>query len=221
MSQEPVQQEPVQQEIEGEGVRDILKDIKYRVLNFGTIRHNIPPYGREVLAAVGDKIILNGWVCRKPLGGVLNTISRLTTKVNYDSLFHLSMYFVLTNGNYVKLEKNEVVNIVITTKVAMNMNETRRIEGFNDSNNTLNKIINNSVRVMGDRFYVYNAIDNNCQVFVKEILKANGLRIDDSDDFILQKIYDGQVSSRVNDLFRQVTNLASRFNNFIYGRNVN
>ena len=41
---------------------------------------------------------------------------------------------------------------------------------------------------MGARFYPYNAIDNNCQVFVTNILRANRLLVPITNQFINQDV---------------------------------
>lgn len=205
---------------EAEGLRDVYNAVKGRIQNFGKLRTNIGPGERDVLKNYGDLKITRGYVERKKLNALFNIIAKLTTKVNYDKLFHLSTIWVLSDNTVVRLEKNEVVNIKVVSQSDLSgrNRERQTIRGFNESNNTLNKIVNNTKSYMGNKFPIYDAFDNNCQIFVKSILEANSLTIPDQKTFILQEIYDGQVSDTTKTLFRKITNLANRADLLIRGK---
>jgi hypothetical protein len=57
--------------------------------------------------------------------------------------------------------------------------------------------------LMGDKFFDYKALDNNCQFFVSSILKSNGLNRGELSTFVLQ---DTRKLFEDNPKFRKIVN---------------
>lgn len=204
--------------MEGTGLSDVWKSIKSRIGLIGKVRTNIEPKGREVLKKYGSDKIVTGYVCRKPLNKVLSAIVKLTTNITYDKLFHLSTMWKLSSGRIISVQKNEVVDIKEVDPSKMSKAECLPLNLQNiPSGLTLWELIKNTQNRMGSKFGVYDAITNNCQVFIKNVLEANNIPV--NENFILQKVYN-QVSEPVSKLFKTVTDIASSVNLAIQGRGV-
>lgn len=199
-----------------DGIKDIIKGIKFRVQNFGKSRTNIPPKSRKILEAYGNIPIKSGKICRRPLNSILNTVVKATTSIDYDKLFHLSAHFTLENGIGVRFEKEEVVNVALENNTSGR--ECRPLG--NVAGKTMNEIVDNTRKFMGDdQFYKYRAVTNNCQVFVRGIINGNNLSFDDSDDFILQEVC-SLVKPGISKTANVLTDIANKLNLMIKGEGV-
>jgi hypothetical protein len=153
-----------------------------------------PPKMKEFLAEHGDETITKMFVRREPLSTLLNIllsvlswgeINRKIYYSNYDELYHLSLFIQTDKGTTFIIEKNERINIIQppTSNDFIEIIAVRLVRQI-----TLNELIKNTKQQMGDKFYPYNPIDNNCQVFVTNILKANRLLIPITNQFINQNV---------------------------------
>jgi hypothetical protein len=160
------------------------------------VRRDYPPRVRELLARIGDKQIVAMAVRRDPIKGPLNTALNLITlgkwnevrtRYNYDKLFHLGLEVVLDMGETearFTVEKNEVINI----GQAKATNADTEYQSVPRTVANLNVLLGKAREVMGDRFFLYDAFQNNCQDFVMNVLRANGLLTGELERFIKQPI---------------------------------
>ena len=68
---------------------------------------------------------------------------------------------------------------------------------------TLNVLLERTKQMMGDKFFDYKGLDNNCQFFISNILKSNGLNNSGLSTFVLQdtrRLFDN------NPKFRKIVN---------------
>ena len=153
-----------------------------------------PPKLKKFLADHGDETITKMFVRREPLSTLLNIllsvlswgeINRKIYYSNYDELYHLSLYIELSNQTRFAIEKNSRINI-IENPPANDFIEIIPVRLVRQI--TLNELIENTKQQMGATFYPYNPIDNNCQVFVTNILKANRLLVPITNQFINQNV---------------------------------
>lgn len=168
----------------------ISKDInKARQLIFGADNFNIKVKG--VLSKYGNKEIISGIIHRHEVPKYINTILNFASfgefekKNPYDKLFHLSVVFTLQDGSKILIEKNEVINIVINPKLN-NPNDEFLVINKSFNNLTLNKALENTQQLMGNKFFSYQASNNNCQNFILSILASNNLLDDENKVFIKQ-----------------------------------
>lgn len=212
--------------IDGEGIREVADKVKdkakrigYTIKNFGKLRSNIPPTSRKVLDKYGEQSITAATICRKPLSGVLEKVIRgLAKNIDHDRLFHLSIRFNLANGVEVLFEKNSVVNIAVVNSSMKDMpegSECRDVNGVSNKNLTLNDVIEKTREYMGNhKFTTYHPIRNNCQVFIKSVVEANGFNTDM--DFILQDVQNS--FSKISKKFmKTVTDTANAVNHIVHG----
>lgn len=149
----------------------------------------LPPKARKLLSEIGNEKVTSIQLVRTPLkrqsiinwitGGMLDKAKK---DLNVDEVFHLSM---LINGKYV-LEKNEVINLATNPNIVEQDSETLIVPITNDV--TIEQMIENTRKQMGDaNFSNYNAENNNCSVFISNVLSSNGLNNDNTETFVNQK----------------------------------
>jgi hypothetical protein len=195
---------------------------KVRILPFREAG-KFPPSSRKLLEAVGNERITSLRVDRAPISPTrfLKRISyyrEALKKLDFDDTYHL---LLVINDKY-ELQKNEVLNF---SKFSPRANTESRVvklpEGFDLS---INELIENTRKAMGmKKFSSYNVLNNNCQVFVANILKANGLRTPDLDSFVNQDLetlfqYLPKATTKV---IRAITKTAARINRLVEGEGMN
>jgi len=204
-------------DMEGEGIKQTFDTI--RALLFGQFQ--LPPEERELLKQVGNLTVKGITVYRIPINVVpiddlLNFISagqyqNLLKKYSYDTLFHLFAMVTLENGTTIKVEKNERINIERAS--IPGPNEGDRINVPVTKSLSLNQMLQNTEKVMGKNFYSYNPVNNNCQTFISNFLKGNGLLTAQLNDFINQKVGEllGEIdpSGELSGLISGVTRLGT------------
>ena len=165
----------------------------------------------------GDQRISAIKICRKPIHSILNKVLNWVTlgtfqknlkDLGYDKAMHLFLLLKLSNGKIVKAEKNEVINIHITSDWTPSGVESIDVS---TSPHTLAQFFEKTRASIGDqKFYVYDSKNANCQKFVEANLRTNGIWSTDISRFVLQdseSIYKGLgLLEKVN---RKITDIAS------------
>jgi hypothetical protein len=166
------------------------------------IRKNYSSTTKTFLQQYGNHPIDTIVVYRKPIQSFINTtlniasanqFGRAVKKYGYDKLFHLYLVATVNMGTKkipILIEKNEIINI----KQASDSDLLKENGAFMQVTNppvphglTVNQLLQSTRDKMGDdRYWQYNAFTNNCQVFIKYILDANGMMNQELLDFIMQ-----------------------------------
>lgn len=136
------------------------------------------------------------------------------TEQGYDNYFHL---FTVINGKY-RLEKNQTVNVINPyTKAPKEERFNVSLNGL--KGNTIAEYIENGVQRVGanDFWQNYDALDQNCQWFTSNLLKANGIDSAGAEDFYYQNTDRLQTVIRpaVKTQIKEVTNVASAVDKFL------
>lgn len=151
-------------------------------------------YGsQETLNKYGASKITGGFMARTPLNkvltGAINALSfgkfdELVRKYGgFDKLFHVAIILNLDSGHKIIVEKNEVINIA-PYKGSPSKTEFHNITLPRE---TLNDFIEKGRKYMGDdKWFSYNALNNNCQVFLSSLLTANNSYTEASKKFLFQ-----------------------------------
>jgi hypothetical protein len=202
-------------------VEDATKPIKKTVEGIIYGAQDYAPYVRKILADHGNKKIVRLSAGRKPVDkpliGALNVVSlgQFAKQNNYDDLFHLSLNAQLEDGTVISIEKVENINLEMNPKAKPNT-EFEQINNFHSV--TLNELMEGGKRVLGDKFFKYNASNNNCQDFIMSLLKGSGLGTPADYKFIKQdteSIFKGLDNTLA--LSVGVTDLGNRFSVARYG----
>jgi hypothetical protein len=171
----------------------------------------------------GDEEITNIQIGRKPIvkqiAQAMNLLSagkynEVKQERGYDEFFHL---YLILNDKY-RLEKNQTVNVLVDYK------EQPDEERFNVSlsglkGKTINEFIKNGEEAMGadDYWQNYDGLVKNCQNWVMQNLKANGVYDKGIEDFTFQDTEELQlgINPYVKGAMKEVTQLASGLDKFL------
>jgi len=195
----------------GKGILDQVKS-----LVFGDDK--LPTKVKNMLKKFGNEKIKSIYLIRTPVPKYITELLNVASlgefnknlkKANYDRLFHLAIVFRTGKGE-VLLEKNESVNMSESIPKGEGT-ETADINLSQDI--TINEVLERTKKHMGDdRFLKYDAYDNNCQNFVLNILKANGLGDEKDYEFVKQDTEElFKTSPYLRTLARSITDLAGLF----------
>jgi hypothetical protein len=179
-------------EPEGAGLKDIWRHFKgvWNAIFVGN-RKGFAPRVRLFLEKYGNYYITSLKVCRRPINKVINGLINIagTSKTSHDTLFHLFFVVQLYNGPVLVVEKLEQVNIA--PYVSMKIDDLRNIViPTSGKFLTLNILFNNAILKVGlHKLCDYDAIERNCQVFIMDMLRSNGLSVPlETQKFIVQNM---------------------------------
>lgn len=172
-------------------ISNIVKDTKQYVKAVVYGRDNYPPKVRDIIDKVGNKIIKSITIKRTPVDGLLTgalnvfSLGKFGKRLekNFDELFHLFIDITLHDNSRVSLEKNEVINMDINPK---NRPKTESKIVNNVPQITINELLNNTQQYMGNRYFIYDAKNNNCQDFIMSVFKSNNIGNEEDYNFIKQ-----------------------------------
>jgi len=150
-----------------------------------------PPKVRKMLEQIGNEKVQSLQLVRTPLSTTTRMLLNIASfgqlnkaleKQGIDKFFHLSM---IINGKYV-LEKNEVINLARRSGGIPNgsLDLIVPIEGGIDI--TIKEMLDNTKQLMGNMYGSYDAVNNNCGIFLDNILRANGLSNNNTTEFLNQ-----------------------------------
>lgn len=176
------------------------------------------PSIRKWLEANGRGVITSVRVRRVPVGKAINTAFSLITAGKwdeskkahgYDNFFHLSLlvkYELDGVGKTAIFEKNDTLNF---TNTLDNYPNAEFIEVAVPYHLTIMEAVNNTQKVMGEKYFKYSAFNNNCQSFVGNFLRANNLQSDATEDFVYQSVKDliMEQPAYTEDFAQTLTNL--------------
>ncbi len=234
---------PDPNDVEGDGLRDVFDRVKAA---FGGPRTNAPPAVRSFLEKFGRAQIAAGSICRKPIASVIDkalnflSLGRWAQKkkeYGYDQLFHLYLLLdlVLDGRHYsIIMEKNHVVNIQPSTELpgkapvdnkgagCINLPRNGALHGSGPL--TLAEFMANGENYQnaGGKpvFWLYDPINNNCQVFILSLMLGNskyGMYSPQAREFVLQPA-DKLLTGIAAKLARGVTGIASVGDILVNGR---
>lgn len=174
------------------GIKDTVKSVK---TFFSPRTDSLNNTSKKTLEEYGDKPITKLQIYRTPITPVfekalnalsLGTWNKMKSEAGYDKFFHLALIATVEGSKNIVIEKTEVVNLSTSYNTqqdteVMDVPITRPI--------TLNEMIAKTQEEMGtEKFYAYDAFQNNCQMFVIAVLKSVGLLDDKINKFVFQDV---------------------------------
>ena len=186
---------------------------------------NYAPYIREIIKKYGNQEIQSMTISRNPIQTaivkLLNVLSlgkveqRMDDK-DYDKLFHLRLIVKLKSGENIAIEKNESINIQTKPK-KLPKAEFKEISNI-PQGITLNNLLENAQKIMGNKYFNYSASENNCQDYIIGILSGSNIGTQEDKDFVKQDIASlFKNLGYLKNLSNKVTDLGGRFNEVLYG----
>lgn len=194
-----------------------------RQLIFGI--DNYPLEQQKILLLNQNKKIISMNVYRKPVQEILKkTLNILSLgqflknlqNSPYDDIYHLYSIIILEDKTSLILEKNERILIkILDYKNYYNL--TNNIENIKiDLNNKEIKFIdllNNTKKLLGENYFVYDSSIYNCQNFILSILKSNDIYKPEYDIFIYQNPkYFFHNLSYLSKINRFITDIGAKIN---------
>ena len=193
----------------------------------GGIREDYSPSIREWLDKNGEKSIRKLFVARYPIASWINKMFNWITfgkwnqakkKYGYDEFFHLSLIVEYGDGEKMRLEKNQTIEI--HKDVSMKEHE-QRLEINVPRIITINEMLNKTEKMMGkSSFFRYDSMKNNCQNFTRALLVSIGLWNSTVKNFLFQDIEElvKEIPSYASKFSRAVTDMAAVADVAISGR---
>jgi len=217
-------------DLEGAGVVDFLKSIPGRITGFiSGKRYDYQPNDRKLLEEIGNQIVDGICIYRVPLDKNLNKAVNAITlgkfqdfkkNNNYDDMFHLYAVAKLANGEYVKFEKNEVINLDKVNYSTLPQEQQYKLDiniNNGDPKVSFQQMLNNTLKAMGpDNYWQYDPLKNNCQNYIYNVMIANNWVNSNPrlKDFVLQSL--NQLNQELSDaqkgIMSGITKLGARFN---------
>lgn len=221
--QQEQEQEQEQQEQGGGVIANLRQIIKNKWRN----RRDLPPSEREIISQYGNALIKRIIVGRKPIQeyisqalNILNRVIHYKSPITHDKLFHLYLIIYTKQGVF-KLEKNEDINLTKATKSDIGL-PAELIDlkiHFSGSGLKLGDLIPNAVKRYGEnRIYIYNAMSNNCQQFVLDILESNRIRLQSNQINWIKQDVSQLVPNWVQRLTQLLTGTKNVINQLVQGQ---
>lgn len=195
------------------------------------IAKSYAPHVQAIKNTYGNDKITKMVIVRTPLSKFLNIalnaaslgdFNKVKGKNGYDDFFHLHLNLHLSSGAKLTLEKTEVVNMKVG---ATRKPKSESMEITTIPNVTLNTLLDNTQKRMKGKYFTYSASSNNCQVFIREVLSANGINDQKYHTFVKQDTEDifknngflRKTANTVTDIAASANNVTSILNTGLLG----
>jgi hypothetical protein len=178
-------------------------------------RKHYSPKAQQILKEYGNMNITGLRICRVPLSNVImsafdfvtmRAFSERMKHQEYDKLFHLSLHIKLSNNRIIAYEKLEHVSLSL---VNLHQNNAEYLEIAIIPDISLNVLLNNNEKYMGNEYFPYSGKSNNCQDFVLSCLKANHCNNAQYEAFIKQDT-DALFNTYLRKLSNTVTDIGAK-----------
>lgn len=148
-----------------------------------------------------------------------NEIKDLMKKNNVSTLYHLSMVceIIDNSGNsiFILIEKNDVINVEKIDKIQGGPNmEYMPVDITDEMKLNIGVLLDRTRLAIGNfKFFVYDAINANCGIFLIDILQANNIYNEKYKNFLYQIPYynNTQISKNSRNKMNILTRLGSFF----------
>ena len=152
----------------------------------------------NILEKYGNKKIRAIRIGRRPINNLVekafNIISlgkwdKLRAQFPYDKLFHLFLILTMEDGTVISFEKNSIVTMTTNDgRCSIKDVDCIELEYLADSI-TLNELAKKPLERIGkEKYFIYHPFDQNCQIFISEVLKTFNLYNKKASDFVYQDI---------------------------------
>ena len=186
------------------------------LLDMESLLPNLPRKIQNLYKKVKNDKVVELEIFRRPVGKAIekaldafsgNAVDKFFKETKYDKLFHLG---IIVNKKYLfhKQENFTIETIPGGYKKFVKGKELELspVSGFSDDL-TIKRMFRDTRKLMGDKFYSYDAFKNNCQKFVVKVMTAIGAKFDKS--FVLQDLK--KLSKNVPSFTRKLTNFFTDF----------
>jgi len=161
-------------------------------------RKTYPKDIQKIIESYGENTITSIKVGRKPLSSVLNAVLNVVSlgiykkwiqRSQYDDLFHLFSLITLNNGKTILIEKRASIemSVIKTNYTPPAYTEFAQVV-IEHPDIQFKTLLDNTQKMQGKNYFLYNAETNNCQKFISDMLQSNGLLTPELNTFINQDV---------------------------------
>jgi len=153
---------------------------------------------KKILKKYGNQKIRAISIGRRPINSLverafniisLGKWSKLRDQYYYDKLFHLFLIITMEDGTIISLEKNSIVTMTENDeRCSMKDVECIELEYPADSISLDDFIRKPLERIGKEKYFVYEPFDQNCQIFIRDVLTTFGLYSKKVDNFVYQDL---------------------------------
>ena len=152
----------------------------------------------NILEKYGNMKIRSIRIGRRPINNLvekafniisLGKWSKLKDKYYFDRLFHLFLILTLEDGTVISFEKNSIVTMTENDE-RCSMKDVDCIElEYPADSITLNELVKKPLdRIGKEKYFIYQPFDQNCQIFIRDVLETFNLYSKKAEEFIYQDI---------------------------------
>lgn len=212
--------------------KDGIKEAVNRVKNaISGVRNDWPPPAKKVLEKYQDWTVTSLTLRRDPVQKLLNKALDLVSlgrweqakkEFGVNDLFHLGVVVGLTSptGKHAEIlaEKNAVINLGHPQAVN-DKTEILRVPPPSPPV-TFGELMANAQKDLGDKFFLYSALNkNNCQDFVRGVLRGSGALTEAGSEFLYQDLSElvKAQPKHLAPVADAITGLGARVDRIIHG----
>ena len=178
------------------------------------------PQAREIVRQYDDEIAIGAIVMRTPVNSLVKLGLKVVSLGQFDNdIYHLFLQVYFESGKSLLIEKNAVINFI----PAPNVRSGSTMEKVGNWRNiSFNELLEGARRVLGPKYFTYDAKNNNCQDFIMAILTGSGLGTSENFKFIKQDtrgMFKGLKKTR--NIVKGVTRLGGIVDRLIHGVGTN
>ena len=153
---------------------------------------------KKILKKYGDKKIRAIRIGRRPINKLvekafqiitLGKWDKLKNQYYFDRLFHLFLVLTMEDGTVISFEKNSIVTLSENdSRCSMKDVECIELEYPADSL-TLDELVKKPLEKIGkEKYFIYSPFNQNCQIFISDVLKTFNLYSPKAKEFVYQNI---------------------------------
>jgi len=179
------------------------------------------PQAREIVRQYDDEIAIGAIVLRTPVSSLAKLGLKIISLGQFDNdIYHLFLQVYFESGKSLLIEKNAIINFIPAPNVRMG-SEMQKIGNWRN-NVSFNTLLEGARRVLGPKYFTYDAKNNNCQDFIMAILTGSSLGTPENFKFIKQDtrgMFKGLKKTR--NIVKGITRLGGIVDRLIHGVGTN
>jgi hypothetical protein len=178
------------------------------------------PQAREIVRQYADEIAIGAIVLRTPVSALVKLGLKAISLGQFDNdIFHLFLQVYFQSGKSLLIEKNAVINFIPAPNVRAGSAMEKVGNWFELS---FSSLLEGAKRVLGPKYFTYDAKNNNCQDYIMAILTGSGLGTPENFKFIKQDtrgMFKGLKKTRT--IVKGITRLGGIVDRLIHGVGTN
>jgi hypothetical protein len=178
------------------------------------------PQAREIVRQYADEIAIGAIVLRTPVNALAKLGLKAISLGQFDNdIFHLFLQVYFQSGKSLLIEKNAVINFIPAPNVRAGSTMQKVGNWFELS---FSSLLEGAKRVLGPKYFTYDAKNNNCQDYIMAILTGSSLGTPENFKFIKQDtrgMFKGLKKTR--NIVKGITRLGGIVDRLIHGVGTN